>query len=370
MPEAIYQEALEAYVNPHPPARAGTDGDDPVGRSFHEFAVVPLGAGLINQSYKITSQYSGDSFLLQKINTHVFTEPENVQNNYELIWKYISANSVDFYMPEPKYFPDNQTLFRDSKNNYWRIFEFIGNSYTPSTFKVKQAKDAAIIFGEFASCMDEFDAEQLHIVIPGFHDLSLRYKQFELSLRTDNSRRLIKTALLADELKKRERYANFYDVIIESEEFPRRVMHHDAKIANVLYDKDDDEVLCPVDFDTTMPGYFFSDLGDMIRTMTCPVDENSVDFEKITVRKKFYEAIIEGYLKSMNDHLTASEKKYIHYAGLLMTYMQALRFLSDYLNGDVYYKVDYKEQNFDRAKNQLTLLEKLEKFIKVNYTML
>jgi len=351
MPEAIYQEALDAYVNP-----------------FHEFTVAPLAGGLINQSYKITSQYSGQSFLLQKINTNVFPKPENIQANYELLWKFISPECIDFYMPEPKYFPDNQTLFCDSHNNYWRVFDFIEDSYTPVKWKAGQAKETAAVFGEFTACLQGFDSGQLKIIIPGFHDLSLRYRQFEQSLRKENQERLTKAGALIDELKMRERYANFYDVIIESEEFPRRVMHHDAKINNVLYDKNDNKVICPVDFDTAMPGYFFSDLGDMIRTMSCPVDENSIAFDKIIIRKTFYESILNGYLKVMDNLLTNSEKKYIHYAGLIMIYMQALRFLADYLNGDVYYKIKYTEQNFDRAKNQLTLLIELEKFLKANYS--
>jgi hypothetical protein len=117
-----------------------------------------------------------------------------------------------------------------------------------------------------------------------------------------------------------------------------------------------------------MPGYFFSDLGDMIRSMACSYDENSTEFDKITIRKKFYNAILEGYLMVMNKQLTDSEKKYIHYAGLLMIYMQSLRFLTDYLNGDIYYQISYPEQNFNRATNQLTLLGQLEKFLAAEYS--
>src|SRR5207249_994138 len=118
---------------------------------------------------------------------------------------------------------------------------------------------------------------------------------------------------LAEELKRRERYKHFYDIIISSDEFPQRVMHHDAKISNVLFDKGTDKLVCLVDFDTVMPGYFFSDLGDMVRTMVCPVDEASVDFKKIKIRKSFYDALVNGYLSIMKKHFTASEKKYIHY---------------------------------------------------------
>src|SRR5437868_4542554 len=121
----IYQEALEAYVNP-----------------FHEFTVEPISPGLINQSFKITSLHSSESFLLQMINKTVFPEPERVQQNYELVWKYLSEEGIDLYLPEPKYFTDTDTLFCDSKENYWRVFEFIYGSYTPGKFTSKQAKSA------------------------------------------------------------------------------------------------------------------------------------------------------------------------------------------------------------------------------------
>lgn len=144
-------------------------------------------------------------------------------------------------------------------------------------------------------------------------------------------------------------------------------MHHDAKIANVLFSKTTGRVICPVDFDTVMPGYYFSDLGDMIRSMAGNADENYLHFEKIQIRKSYYDAIVSGYLSIMEKQLTDSEKKYIHYAGLIMIYMQAIRFITDFMRGGIYYKTEYKGQNFDRALNQLTLLKRLEELLKNAY---
>jgi Ser/Thr protein kinase RdoA (MazF antagonist) len=351
MTPAPYQEALEAFTNP-----------------FHEFAVTPVNSGLINQSFKITSKTTGGSFLLQKINQHVFPEPEMVQHNYELLWKYLQSEKPGFFIPEPKYFLDDVLFFCDSKNNYWRVFEYIEGTVTLLVAeKPSEAKSVAGIFGSFTACLSGFDFEQLYIVIPGFHNLSLRFKQFSDSLHTNSYERLQKAVPQIRELKARERYANFFDVMTESAEFPERIMHHDAKISNILFDEDSGKVVCPVDFDTVMPGYFFSDLGDMIRTMICTGDENSTSFNEINVRKDYYEAIINGYLESMNKLLTDAEKKYIHCSGPMIIYMQALRFMADYLNGDTYYRIAYPEQNFDRANNQLTLLQKLEEFLGTNY---
>lgn len=351
MPELIYQEALDAFANP-----------------FHEFTVKPLKAGLINESFKVTSKMTGGSFLLQKINQHVFLKPEKVQHNYETLWKFLKSEEINFFIPEPKYFPDDTTLFCDSKNNFWRVFEFVESTLTQNIAeKPTDAKAVAITFAEFTSCFSDFDIEQLYITIPGFHDLSSRFKQFKESLHKNDFSRLSKSSSIINELKKREAYANFYDIMTESDEFPQRVMHHDAKISNILFDEENGQPVCPVDLDTVMPGYFFSDIGDMIRSIACSHDENSIEFDSISIRKDFYQAILDGYQSVMNDFFTDSEKKYIHYAGVLIIYMQALRFMTDYLNGDIYYKIEYAEQNFDRAKNQFILLEKLEEFLKAEY---
>lgn len=351
MKEAMYSEAMDAFCNP-----------------FHEFTIEPVSGGLIHHSYKITSRTSGDCFLLQQINDHVFHNPVQVRENYEAIWNHLMEGEAGVFVPEPKLFPGDTTLFCDSRHHYWRVFEFIpGSQMVSFPESPEQAWETAATFGRFTAAFDDFDTNRLHITIPGFHDLSARYRQFEKSLHTRDLSRLQRAANLVQELKKRERYASLYDVFTESDVFLQRVMHHDAKIANVLFDQDTGQVLCPVDLDTVMPGYFFSDLGDMIRTMTCSACEESVDLSSIHIREEYYDALIEGYQESMNNSLTDAEQTYLHHAGLLMTCMQSLRFLTDYLNGDVYYQTTYPEQNFDRAQNQFVLLHNLEAFLKKKF---
>lgn len=351
MKQALYQEALDAYANP-----------------FHEFTVEPIRSGLINHSFKVTSKLNGQSFLLQEINKDVFNEPGLVQSNYELLWKFLQSEKIPFLIPAPKYFPDDSTLYVDSREHYWRVFEYIKEGQTRHVAETTdQVKAVAHAFGGFTASFEDFDPGLLQVTIPGFHNLSMRYSQFTDSIHSKNYDRLIKASTQADELKSRERYAHFYDVLTESDQFPQRVIHHDAKISNVLFEPDSDNVICPVDFDTVMPGYYFSDLGDMIRSMACCKDENSTAFEELCIRKEFYEAILGGYLSIMDHQLNETEKKYIHFSGLMMIYMQALRFLTDYLNGDIYYRTTYREQNLDRATNQLELLKKLEDFLQSEY---
>lgn len=358
MMKEIPIEVLEAFTTYEPSLPDHAAG---------EIIVERISGGLINHSFRVSCQLKPD-FLLQRINKNVFLNPAHVQENYINIWEYAEFEFTGLRLPSPKYCGKMTTLFVDDNENYWRAFEFIEESKMfPVAVKPSQAKATAKTFAKFTAAFNDFNIQQLREVIPGFHDLRLRYHQFEQALNGELYERMANALPIIEELKQRERYKHFYEIIIESDEFPKRVMHHDAKIANVLFNSKTGKVICPVDFDTVMPGYFFSDLGDMIRSMVSDKDENCTDFESIHIRKEYYEAIIAGYLDVIGKQLTTSEIKYIHYAGLLMIYMQALRFLTDYLNGDIYYHTTHPEQNFLRAKNQLTLLQKLEQFLSQHY---
>lgn len=354
MKEPSYKEALEAFANPFP-----------------GFSVEHVTNGLINQSYKVTDRNTRSSFLLQQINQHVFEEPEKIQQNYESLWKYINAKKTYLYIPEPKIFVNKRTWYVDQNKRYWRIFEFIENTKTLTVAEnIKEAGAVAETFAIFTACFNDFNIEELQITIPDFHNVSLRFEQLKQVAKTASAERLGKSTELFEKLLQRERYARLYEEFTVSGEFRKRIIHHDAKISNVLFDTRSGKVVCPVDFDTVMPGYFFSDLGDMIRTMTCKEDETSTNFDKIHIRKEFYDAIVSSYSGILKDQLTASENKYIHAAGLLVIYMQALRFLTDYLQNDRYYQVSYNEHNFDRALNQTVLLNKLEVFLSENYNFI
>lgn len=330
----------------------------------------PIGNGLINYSWKITSVNKGTLFL-QRINKNVFHDPQLVQSNYIQLWQYAKSTTSRQLIPDPVFCNNQNSLHTDLSGNYWRAFQFIPESKTCTVAATAtQAWATAKTFGQFTAAFSNMDTSRLHEVISNFHNLSLRYRQFQTSLQNTSGERATRAASIITELLQREHYIRFYETIITCPgEFPKRVMHHDAKISNILFHNKTGHVICPVDFDTTMPGYFFSDLGDMIRSMVSPEDEKSTYYENIEVRQDFYESIVNGYLETMDDQLTRSEKKHLHYSGILMTYMQALRFLTDYLDGDTYYRTDYPEQNFDRARNQFILLQKLESFLweKINF---
>ena len=361
MSNEVPQEVISAFEQYTP---------DLPDHSAGKIDVKSIGHGLIHHSYKIECELK-TSFLLQKINTTVFPKPEEVQENLIHISAYAEFEFTGLRMPYPKYYSNTGSLYKDRKGNYWRAFEFIEDSFSVNIPQSPtQARATAKAFAKFTTAFIDFNIDLLHIIIPDFHNLSFRYKQFEDALNGAYYERMPKALPLAEELKKRQRYKHFYEIITESpDDFPQRLMHHDAKVSNALFSSNTSKVICLVDFETVMPGYFFSDIGDMIRSMACSQDESSTGFDKLKIRKSYYDAILGGYLSSMKKYLTEAEKKHIHYAGIMMIYMQALRFITDYLNGDVYYNIKYPEQNYDRAKNQFILLQQLENFLETNYNV-
>ncbi len=246
--------------------------------------------------------------------------------------------------------------------------EFVHHSYSPLTAENEEAAyTMSKNFAAFTRSLEGLNAKDLIEIIPDFHNLSFRYRQFEEAVANGIPDRLMNSSHLISSLKERRPLVDFYETLGDAKKYPVRLMHHDCKISNILFDSNTGRVICPVDLDTLMPGKFVSDLGDMIRTMACSENEDSTNWEAIRIRAPFYHAILKGYLEGIGPILTEEEKKNIHYSGLLLVYMQALRFLSDFLQGDKYYKTTYPDQNLNRALNQITLLEKLESFLKAGY---
>jgi hypothetical protein len=325
-----------------------------------------LGNGLIHNTYLVSSQGPGPirSIVLQAINQSVFKEPEDVLHNYGLIYEYLRRHQPHFVIPAPVRTMQGTLLWRDEDHQCWRATEYLENSHSPTAADSEEAAyEAAKCFAALTHALDGIDTTELKVIIPDFHNLSLRFGQMESSIVQASLERLMKSTHLIAELRQRRYLVLFYEGLSTHRDFPDRVMHHDCKISNILFDTRTGLVLCPVDLDTLMPGKFFSDLGDMIRSMAACEDENSTHWENIKIRPTYYKAIAEGYLESMHSVMTKAELGNIHAAGLLMIYMQSMRFLTDYLNNDRYYKTTYPEQNLNRALNQLILLESLESFL-------
>ncbi|PWT77914.1 MAG: aminoglycoside phosphotransferase family protein [Bacteroidetes bacterium] len=330
--------------------------------------IAPIGHGLIHHTYKV-SNLSGQSILLQQVNRDVFLRPENILHNYDAIYNHLSKKGMDRMIPRPLKTREGQLFWIDEEQGFWRANEFRENSFSPDIASdEKAAWTVARIFAGFTQALEGLDLKKLQSIIPHFHDLSYRYSRMEDGIGTASMDRLLKSTHVIAELRQRIKLVDFFESIRDNTGYPDKVMHHDAKISNILFDKKTGSVICPVDLDTVMPGKFFSDLGDMIRSMACTVDENSTAWEEIEIRPTYYRTIVDGYLEGIGNSFTDLEKTNIHFAGLIMIYMQALRFLTDFLESDKYYKTSYPEQNLNRALNQLILLEKMEEFLKREYS--
>ncbi|MGZ8557628.1 MAG: phosphotransferase enzyme family protein [Chitinophagaceae bacterium] len=321
--------------------------------------VEAFGSGLINNTWKITA--SDKEYILQRVNHTVFKEPNNIANNISLIGAYLRKNHPEYQFISPVITGTGDEMIFQKDKGYFRMFPFVPGSHSKDTVETPdEAYEAATQFGRFTRLLHGIDIDKLKITIPCFHDLTLRYQQFLLALEKGNKQRIGETTELIALLASHADIVREYGYIKTNSEFKLRVTHHDTKISNVLFGEDS-KGLCVIDLDTVMPGYFISDVGDMMRTYLSPVSEEESDFEKIEVREEFYKAIVQGYYNEMKEELTQTEKKYFFYSGTFMIYMQAIRFLTDYLNDDVYYGARYPKNNFIRAKNQSILLEQLLK---------
>jgi hypothetical protein len=323
-----------------------------------------LGSGLIHRTYKVNFTEHA-SIVLQCINQATFSQPENIINNYRLVYDYLEKQSSGIRVPALLTTNNKKYFWIDGDNNFWRATEFIEGSYTPPIPESsQQVFSGAKCFAALTGSLKGLDTETFDIIIRNFHDLGFRYQQFEDAIRAAPMMRLLKATHVISELRDRHSLVDFYKELSADEiNYPTRIMHHDCKVSNILFNKATSQVICPVDLDTLMPGKYFSDIGDMIRTMACTVDENSTAWEQINVNKEYYDAIVSGYMEGMETILTEKEKQNIHQSGLILAYMQSLRFVTDFLNNDIYYKTSYPEQNLNRALNQLLLLERLETLI-------
>ncbi len=319
-------------------------------------AIKPHGSGLINDTWIICD---GDKeFILQRINHHVFKKPFDIATNIHLICDYLKKSHPDYLFPCPR-----KTIQGDSMifitEGYFRLFPFIKKSHTYNVVEsTSQAYEAAKQFGRFTNFLSTFPVDILKITLPDFHNLPLRYSQFLTAIEQGNSQRIKEASISINFLKEQQEIVTISEQIGKNKEFKKRVTHHDSKINNVLFDKNE-KGLCVIDLDTVMPGYFISDFGDMMRTYLSPVSEEEKDLDRIEVREEYFKAITDGYLCELGNELTITEKKFLVYSGKFMTYMQALRFLTDHLNDDVYYSVKYEGHNLVRADNQIMLLKKI-----------
>lgn len=327
---------------------------------FEEDACItePFGTGLINNTWVVTCNVK--KYILQRINQHVFKNPAAIDANIKMLAAYLQQHYPAYTFTVPVSTTAGDTLITNSDGAF-RMFEFIKGSRTYDVLQQpQQAFEAAQQFGRFTRLLSGFEAEKLNITLPHFHNLSLRYSQFLQAIEQGDKDRILHAGSLIKTLQEFEPLVKIYEEIHTNAAFKKRVTHHDTKISNVLFDEQD-KGICVIDLDTVMPGYFISDVGDIMRTYLSPAGENETDLSKVYIRDEYFDAVMEGYLGEMKEELSHIEAGAFVYAGQFMIYMQALRFLADYLNNDVYYGAQYPLHNYNRAANQIALLEELVK---------
>lgn len=313
-----------------------------------------LGTGLINYTWKINC---GDkNYILQKINHQVFKTPEIIDNNTAQLKHFLNKFYPDYLFVPPVNTAEGISLIKTSEG-FYRLFNYVDGSVTINFVNTeKEAFEAAKQFGKFTSLLADFNISNLGIPLPDFHNLSLRYEQFTDACLNGNSERIEETKDSIDTIQSYKEIVDTYENIVKEGLLPLRVMHHDTKISNVLFDEKE-QGLCVIDLDTVMPGYYISDVGDMMRTYLSPANEEEKDFDKVFVRKEIFNAIYKGYMGELGKDLNETEKQFFIYSGKFIIYMQALRFLTDYINNDVYYGASYPKHNLVRANNQIKLLK-------------
>ena len=322
-----------------------------------ETTIEAFGNGLINHTWTVTS--GQEECILQRINHNIFKNPTAIAANISQIGNYLATHFPGYLFVKTIKTLEGGDMVFVKDEGYFRLFPFVKKSHTIDVVtSPEQAYEAAKQFGRFTKLLAAFPPEELQITLPDFHNLPLRYRQFETAINTGNKERVKQANELITFLRKQQAIVTTSESIPNNPAFKKRVTHHDTKISNVLFDNND-KGLCVIDLDTVMPGYFISDAGDMMRTYLSPVSEEEKDFDKIEIREDYFRAIAAGYLYEMKEELTSTEKEHFVYAGKFMIYMQALRFLTDYLNNDIYYGVKYEDQNLNRAKNQVVLLQKI-----------
>jgi serine/threonine protein kinase len=330
-------------------------------------SVKPLGAGHINDSYRVvTGSADTPDYVLQRINHYIFKDVDALQENIRRVTDHIRYKLREAGVREV----ENRTLrlvpaqngklyYRDAEGNYWRMTCFIPDSVSYDNITPELAMRAGVAFGDFQAMLIDLPGNPLTEVIPDFHNMESRLATFRQAVKDNKAGRLKKTQYMVDEIEKRAKEMCKAEQLHREGVLPKRINHCDTKVNNVLFDKND-QVLCVVDLDTVMPGYVLSDFGDFMRTGANTGEEDDKDLNKISIDMDIFAAYTKGYLQKAKSFLLPVEMENLAFGAKLLTFMQTVRFFADYLDGDLYYKIHSPEHNWQRTVAQFKLLQSME----------
>jgi len=323
--------------------------------------VKPLGNGLINDTYKVTTaDAETPDYVLQRINNAIFTDVDLLQHNIEAVTRHIrkkleqdGVSDIDRKVLRFVGTAEGKTYYKDENDKYWRISVFIPNAKTYEAVTPEYAYYCGLTFGNFEAMLVDIP-EHLGETIPDFHNMELRIRQLRDAIRADVKGRVKEVQPIIDEIERDADEMCKAERLYREGKLPKRICHCDTKVNNMMFDEDG-HVLCVIDLDTVMPSFVFSDYGDFLRTGANFVAEDDPHIDQVGFNEDIFRSFTRGYLESAKSFLTPVETENLPYAVALFPYMQCVRFLADYINGDTYYKIKYPEHNLVRTNNQLAL---------------
>ena len=329
----------------------------------------PYGSGHINRTYKatFTDGTKKTNYILQKINSTLFTNVDALMNNISLVTEYnrkkIIENGGDPNRESLTIIKtvDGKNYFKTPDDEYYRVYIFIEDAIGYDRVeKPEHFYESAVAFGKFAKLLDSFDSSKLYEVLPNFHNTVKRFQDFKTAVAEDKAGR---AKLVQKEIEfalNQEKYTSRIVDLLNKGEIPSRVTHNDTKLNNVLIDVNTDKAICVIDLDTMMPGSILYDFGDSIRFGCNRQAEDTPDTASVVFDLPLFEEYTKGYLSVFGDAITKTEKDNLPMGAMLMTYECGIRFLGDYLNGDVYFRSSRENQNLDRARTQFKLVSDMQ----------
>lgn len=326
--------------------------------------VAPLGNGLINTTYRVKTEEGQPDYVLQNVNNAIFPDVEMLMDNIVAVTSHIrakleAAGTEDIDRKVLNFIPtkDGKYFYFDGAK-YWRVMAFIPDTKSMTAVTPETSYIVGETFGNFQAMLADIPA-QLGETIKDFHNMEFRLKQLREAVAENKAGRLAEVQWLVDELEKRAEEMCKGEKLHREGKLSKRICHCDTKVDNILFDQEGN-VLCVIDLDTVMPNFIFSDFGDYLRSAANTGKEDDKDLDNVNFNMEIFKSFAKGYLKSAASFITPLEVENLPYAAALFPYMQTVRFLADYINGDTYYKTQYADHNLVRSKAQFKLLQSVE----------
>ena len=324
-----------------------------------------LASGHINDTYLIKTTKK-PYFILQRINHDVFKDVPSLISNKVIVSNHLQKKLAHLPKKELRRrvlcfvnTKKGDSYYRDEEGNHWNMMIYVDDSKTFETVTNEEiAYEGGKLFGNFLNLTDDLDTSKVTEVIPKFHDMSFRFLQFEKAKKVASTQRLIQAKKYLAQVENLKEEMHILQRLKESGEIKLRITHNDTKISNALFDLNN-KGLCVIDTDTVMPGIVHYDFGDAIRTICNTAAEDEKNLELVNFNLRYYKTYVKGFLSEIGSSLSTIELQHLPLGAKTMIFIMGLRFLTDFLNGDIYYKTAYSEHNLDRAKNQFKLIESL-----------